>query len=48
MTDPDPKPVSDKKRQPRVHAPSRDLDSRGKCKAYSPRGTKCKFCGKEH
>lgn len=47
----DPKPVRKEKkgRRPKVHTPPADLETKGtRCPAYSPRGTRCKFCGKEH
>ena len=48
--DPNPEPKERKgKRRPKVHAPPADLEPKGgRCQAYSPRGTRCKFCGKEH
>ena len=48
----DPKPVSDKpkRRRAKVHVPDPELgvELGGRCRAYSPRGTRCKFCGKVH
>lgn len=38
---PDPKKVSKAK-------PKREAMGDGRCRAYAPRGTKCKLCGKVH